>query len=422
MPRALYRVTWLVLLGAFGVSLSAYSVLSHEALIDALWDLAIVPALKARFPKATADDLKEAHAYAYGGAIIQDMGYYPHGNKMFSDLTHYVRSGDFVEALMRDAQSPDEYAFALGALSHYVSDNDGHRMATNKAVPVLYPKLRKKYGDVVTYEDDPGAHIKTEFGFDVLEVAKANFAPQAYHDFIGFAVPKPLLDRAFQETYGLPLADLLKDEDRTINSFRNAVSNTIPQATRIAWAARKDEIERSQPGATRRRFEYNISRSSYEREWGKTYDKPSAWDRFLALILRLIPKVGPLKALAFRMPTPEVEEQFMQSFNRSVTTYRETLSRETQNDLHLENGNFDVGAVTSLGQYHLADQTYAKLLHALAQRKFKDTPKPLAQIILAYYGDPVHPPVPVKGQPSQAQVETDLAQLKAFAARPAASN
>src|ERR1700685_1334516 len=127
---------------------SAYSVLAHEALIDVAWDANIRPLLVKRFPSATHDQLREEHGYDYGGAIIQDMGYYPHGSMFFSDLTHYVRSGDFVLALLRDAKELNEYAFALGALSHYAADNDGHSMGTNRAVPILYPKLEKKYGDI----------------------------------------------------------------------------------------------------------------------------------------------------------------------------------------------------------------------------------------------------------------------------------
>jgi hypothetical protein len=192
------RVCLLVCLLAGPRPIRAYSVLAHETIIDAAWNTNIQPLLRKRFPNATPDELRKAHAYAYGGAIIQDLGYYPHGSKFFSELTHYLRSGDFIQALLRDAQDLYQYAFALGALAHYAADNEGHRLAVNRAVPVLYPKLKKKHGDVVTYEEDPAAHLKTEFGFDVLQVAQGRFAPDAYHDFIGFEVAQPLLDRASQ--------------------------------------------------------------------------------------------------------------------------------------------------------------------------------------------------------------------------------
>src|SRR5260370_3691514 len=114
------------------------------------------------------------------------MGYYPHGSMFFSDLAHYVRSGDFVIILLRDSKDLNEYAFALGAMAHYAADTDGHRIGTNRAVPVLYPKLRKNHGDSVTYEDDPLAHLKTGFGFDAVRVAKDLYAPVCHHDFISF--------------------------------------------------------------------------------------------------------------------------------------------------------------------------------------------------------------------------------------------
>src|SRR5271165_618127 len=191
-PRDSFSARVLAILVAFVVFLgspreaAAYAVLAHEAIIDSAWDTNIRPLLLKRFPNATQEQLKEAHGYAYGGAIIQDMGYYPHGSFFFSDLTHYVRSGDFVLALIRDSNDLDGYAFALGAMAHYAADNDGHPIGTNRAVPVLYPKLQKKYGNSVTYEEDKLAHVKTEFGFDVLEIAQGRYAPDNYHDFIGF--------------------------------------------------------------------------------------------------------------------------------------------------------------------------------------------------------------------------------------------
>src|SRR5690242_3940130 len=199
---------------------NAYSVLTHEAMIDALWDVKLKPVLLARFPNATPEQLKEAHAYAYGGAIIQDIGFYPHGNGYFSDLTHYVRAGDFIVALIAQSQNLNEFAFALGALSHYLGDNDGHRLGTNVAEPILYPKLQRKFGNVITYEDNPLVHLQTEYGFDVLEVARGNFAPEAYHDFIGFNVARPVLDRAFRETYGFELRTVFPNFDRAIGSYR----------------------------------------------------------------------------------------------------------------------------------------------------------------------------------------------------------
>jgi hypothetical protein len=145
-----------VLLALFSPTVcTGYSVLTHEAIIDATWKDSIEPLLLCRFPGATPEELLQARAYAYGGSLIQDMGYYPFGSKFFSDLTHYVRSGDFVVALIEESQNLNEYAFALGALSHYAADTSGHQNATNLAVAIMYPKLARRYGSSVTYEDDP---------------------------------------------------------------------------------------------------------------------------------------------------------------------------------------------------------------------------------------------------------------------------
>src|SRR5690348_5433059 len=275
LVKAVTVITVLMLSLGCPIESAAYAVLAHEAVIDSVWADNIRPLLLKRFPDATREELKEAHGYAYGGAIIQDMGYYPHGSFFFSDLTHYVRSGDFVLALLRGSKDLDGYAFALGALAHYVADNDGHPLGVNRAVPLLYPKLKRKYGDAVTYEEDRLAHVKTEFGFDVLEVARGRYAPDSYHDFIGFGVSVPLLEQAFQETYGLDLKAVLTNEDEVLGSYRHAVSQLLPKATRIAWSLKKDEILKDQPSMTRKKFLYNLSRASYQKNWGKNYRPPT---------------------------------------------------------------------------------------------------------------------------------------------------
>src|SRR6202049_4560873 len=280
----------------------AYSVLTHEEVVDLVWKDNLIPLLKQRFPAATDDDLKKAHAFAYGGSLVQDMGYYPFGNKYFSDLTHYVRSGDFVVNLLKEASDINEYAFALGALAHYSADNLGHP-TVNKAVALEFPKLRKKYGDAVTYADDPKAHIRTEFGFDVTQVAKNRYTSDRYHDFIGFEVSKPVLERAFQDTYGVQLTDVIPNEDVAIGTFRRAIGGVIPEMTRVALVAYKKELVSETPNFNSRKFRYYLSRANYQKEWGKGYRRPGIGTRILAFFLRFVPKVGPFKALAFKIPT-----------------------------------------------------------------------------------------------------------------------
>ena len=395
-----------------------YAVLSHEAIIDAAWDSHIKPVLLKKYPQAREEDLSRAQAYAYGGAIIQDMGYYPYGSPFFSDLTHYVRSGDFVQALLRDAQNVTEYGFALGALAHYAADNDGHRIGTNRAVAVLYPGLGRKYGDSVAYEDGKLAHVKTEFGFDVLEIAKERYAPDGYHDFIGFEVARRVLDQAFLETYGLELKSVLVNEEKALNSYRRDVSKLIPKATRIAWHLKKDEIKDDIPDATKKRFLYNLSRSNYEREWGKNYLKPSPGEIFLAFLYKLIPKFGPLKVLQFRTPTPLTEHMFEASFNATLSRYRKLLNDAGEGTLQLENDNFDVGENTGPGKYRMNDDAHAKLLDELAETNFANVNSKTKAELLYFYADPDAPYATKRNAKAWAKVQAQLQQLQAAPVAP----
>lgn len=390
----------------------AYAVLSHEAIIDSAWVTDIRPLLLQKFPNTTPEQLKEAHGYAYGGAIIQDMGYYPHGNHLFSDLTHYVRSGDFIQALLRDSKTIDEYAFALGALSHYAADNEGHKIGVNRSVPVLYPKLDKKYGDVVVYDEDPLAHVKTEFGFDVVEVAQGHYAPDNYHDFIGFGVAAPLLEQAFQETYGLDLKKILDDENKVLGSYRHDVSKLLPKATRVAWSLKKDEIMKDQPSMTKREFLYNISRSDYRQFWGRDYQGPSAGESILAFFLKILPKIGPLKVLELKTPTPDTERMFEASFNAALDHYRQLLHEVADGQPNIPNDNFDTGTVTGPGQYPLEDRTQAQLLLELSKNGFNGVPPEIKTELLAYYSDPDSPITTKKNQKQWNLVQSEIAKLK----------
>jgi hypothetical protein len=368
----------------------AYSVLTHEEVVDLLWADSIQPMLAQRFPSATPDDLKNAHAFAYGGSLIQDMGYYPFGNKYFSDLTHYVRSGDFVANLIKESTNLNEYAFALGALAHYSSDNLGHP-AVNQAVAMDFPKLKKKFGNVVTYEDNPKAHIRTEFGFDMTQVAKNRYTSDRYHDFIGFEVSKPVLERAFQDTYGISLGDVISNEDLAIGTFRRAISSIIPEMTRVALLTRKKEIVAETPNFNARKFRYYLSRARYQKEWGKGYRRPGFGTRVLAFFLRFVPKIGPFKALDFKIPTQQTEDLYIASVNHTLDDYKHRLAETRVQDLQLPNTDFDTGLITHAGDYSLTDKTYARLLDQLAQHNFDHVSPELRDNILAFYSDPNAP-------------------------------
>jgi hypothetical protein len=363
----------------------AYSVLTHQALVDSLWDNTIKTVLVKHFPNATEEELREAHGYTYGGCIIQDLGYYPFGSRFFSDLVHYVRSGDFLQALLDESRDLNEFAFALGAVSHYGADVEGHAIGVNRAVPILYPELRRKFGNEVTFGDDSVSHLKTEFGFDVLQVARGHYASKAYHDSIGFHVSKDLLERAFRRTYGLKLEDIFHRLDLALETYRYSICTLIPEMTKAAWAAKRKEIMKQDAGVSRKQFLYNISRASYEREWSADYQRPGLGARFLAFLFRLIPKFGPLKGFGFKAPTPQVERMFETSFDAAAERNRLSYAQAEQGGLKLTNRDLDTGRRVSPGEYALTDRTYDKLLVKLAEKKFDGVTPDIRQNILAFY-------------------------------------
>jgi len=401
----------LVAVLSVSVPLRGYSVLTHEQVVDLAWEDHIRPMLLKRFPNASPDDLRQAHAFAYGGSLVQDMGYYPFGKKYFSDLLHYVRTGDFVGALLRDASDINEYAFALGALAHYSSDNMGHP-TINRVTAIEFPKLRQRFGNEVTYAENPKAHIQTEFGFDMVQVAKNRYTSDRFHDFIGFEISKPLLERAFKETYGQELSDVLGDEDLAIGSFRRAVSKFIPAMTRAALLNRRADIVRETPNFDRRKFLYTVSRTNYEKEWGRGYRRPGLGSRILAFFLRIIPKRGPATALDFKVPTTRTEDMYIKSVNETMDNYHELLRQVDRNELKFPDIDCDTGRETAPAEYSLADQTYSHLLDDLKKHNFANLTPQLRDNILAFYSHPNAPLRTKKNKKEWEQTERDLQDLK----------
>ncbi len=400
---------------------NGYSVLTHEQLVDLLWQDKIRPLLLKRFPNATEDDLKKAHAYAYGGSVMHDMGYYPFGSKYFSDLVHYMRTGDFVEALLRDSSDLNEYAFALGALSHYAADNCGHP-TINRVVAIEFPHLKKKYGNEVTYADDRKAHIQTEFGFDMVQVAKNRYTSDHYHDFIGFEISKPLMERAFFETYNLKLQDVFGDEDLAIGTFRRAISQVIPEMTRVALLTRKKEIVQDTPNFSRKKFLYYLSRAQYQKEWGSIYRKPGIGTRILAFFLKIIPKVGPFRAVNFKIPTTQTEDLYIKSMNLTVETYTRDLTELRKEPLDLPNRDFDTGRAASAGEYPLADSTYARYVDDISDKNADVIPPEVLTDIFHFYTDMEKPIATKRHKKAWEKLQAQLAKLKAQTALgPAAS-
>ena len=362
-----------------------YSVLTHEAIVDANWNTVLVPLLKQKFPSATDEELKNAHAFAYGGCVMPDLGYYPFGSKLFTNLVHYVRSGDFIENLFKEAGNINEYAFALGALCHYYADQYGHSVGVNRSVPLIYPEMKTKFGDTVTYADDKISHLRTEFSFDVVQTARGNYAPRAYHDFIGFEVSKDLIAKAFQKTYGLDVNALFGNFDRAIGSFRWSVKELIPSATRAAWKTKRKQIRESNPSVARHSYVYNIRRQKYFKEFGRVRDRATLGESILAFLIRIAPKWGALKILKFRIPDEQAEKMFLESFDVTVMNYRHELTAASSRHVELPNIDWDTGKKTMQGEYSLADKAYSDWVIKLKEKNFETVTSSIKRNILAFY-------------------------------------
>jgi hypothetical protein len=390
-------------------------------IVDLLWTDGIRPLLLKHYPDLSEEQITEAHAYAYGGSVIQDLGYYPFGSVEFSNLVHYVRSGDFVRELLLESQDANEFAFALGALSHYASDIAGHP-AVNMAVAIEYPKLRAKYGKSVRFAQDKTAHLKTEFGFDMVQVAKNRYASEHYHDFIGFKVSKSLLERVFPAVYGVELKDVLPRADLAIGSYRFAVARLIPEMTQVALQTHEKDMMREIPSAAKEKYLYRLSRSDYEKEWGKDYRKPGIGSRILATPTRYMPKKGPFKAMAFNNPTPATEELYFKSINTTVDQYRAFLQEVRTGSLVFPNCDLDDGKRTKAAEYSLADDAYAKLLVRQSGRKFDLTTADLRTNILNFYSNLSAPIVTKKDKVLWQSILTALHQLEMVSPVPALAN
>lgn len=387
-----------------------YSVQTHEALVDLAWKQSIRPLLLKRYPNLTEAQLQQAHAYAYGGCAIQDIGYYPFGNRFFSDLTHYVRAGDFVLALLHDAKTPNELAFAIGALSHYIGDIVGHSLAINHAVPVEFPKLEQKYGDSVNYAEDPHAHVQTEFAFDINQLSKARFPPSAYLEFVGLQISMRLLRQAFFETYGLNLTEIIGTHDHANRTYRFAVHRFLPNIARAETILHKKSFPTDIPSHDLDDLTKDMIQASTDNNWEQFRRKSGLGTHIYAGVIFILPKVGTLKMLAIRGPDQQTEQLYITSVNRSIRNLRFALDHVDDLGRYMANRDLDTGNKVTPGSYRLSDITYAKLL-ALVARNKTPIPAQLKHDLAAYYSDPESPIVTRQDHKQWAEVQNSLAVL-----------
>lgn len=394
--------------------------LTHEQIIDMAWNDSIRPLLLSRYPGLTEDELNEAHAYAYGGSAIQDLGYYPFSKEFFSDLAHYVRTGDFIASLFRHAQNANELAFAIGALSHYVGDNIGHSECINPATAIEFPRLAKKYGDSITYDETPHGHIRTEFAFDIDQLRQHRLAPAAYLRYIGLRVPVPQLERAFYETYGLHLREVRGPEFPATRSYRASVRHFIPRIAHAETVLHHDSPPDVHDAAFAE-FESNVQNAAYQKQRDAARKTPKFTTRLLAMVIFILPKVGPLSDLAIRGPNEQTQQWYIESLNHTLAEFRQilrSLREHPDSTIALANHDLDTGALVRPGAYPLTDKTYAKLLQQITAKPDRHVPFGIRRDLVAFYGDPGAPIVTKKNHDAWARVQKELLTLKQMPVRP----
>jgi hypothetical protein len=422
MNRARSRASLvLVLIVALGVRTSAaYSVLTHEQIIDLAWKDSIRPTLLSRYPNATNAELKEAHAYAYGGCVIQDEGYYPFGHLFFSELTHYVRTGDFVANLIRDSRDINELAFALGALSHYVGDSIGHHDAVNPSTALEFPNLEQKYGPVVTYDESPHGHVRTEFAFDINQLSKRRIAPSAYWNHVGLRVPVRLLEQAFYETYGLKLRSMVVNKGAAVGTYRWSVRSFLPRIAYAEVILHRKSFPADTPGPEFDEYSKRLSEADFNNGWEQFRKKAGIRTYLTAGLIVILPKVGPTADLAIRGPNADTEERYVESVNRTVARYEELLDllakspkASARTTLNLDNRDLDTGARAEAGSYALMDQAYAKLLDRLVNVR-GPIPIGLKGDVQDYYSDPKAPITTKRHKRAWRRIQQQLTVLESM--------
>jgi hypothetical protein len=370
--------------------------------------------------------------------VIQDLGYYPFGDSFFSDLTHYVRSGDFVLALFRNAHNANELAFAVGAESHYIGDSIGHSQATNRAVALQFPKLAARYGTSVNYAEGRHQHVQVEFAFDIDQISKHRVAPLGYLRHIGFRVPTHQLALAFYETYGVT-DDFAAGAQHKFNlkEYQAATRKFIPRVAYAVTLMRRGHEVAEPDTADAKEIERESAEAATLDDWAAYRKRAGFETHLIAGVLWVLPKVGPLAMVAVKGPSQAAEADYMHSLVSATSVLRDRLAfftpteagqarpasvaastdplgpRDTQHPL--PNRDLDTGQVVKPGGYLLTDQTYAELLHRLTRDPSHPIPPGIKSDVQAYYSDP---DAPITTKRHRREWETVQADLKTLGAMP----
>ena len=311
-------------------------------------------------------------------------------------------AGIFVQSLFQHVSTANEFAFAIGALSHYVGDSIGHAEATNPSVAATFPKLRAKYGSSVNYAEGKHEHSQVEWAFDVNQAAKLRLAPALSVNSVGLAVPREQLAAAFYETYGIPLKEILSGPLPAMKAFRFGARTFLPNLTYAEALLHKEQFPADTSGPELEQYERQIGQLPSEEEWDQYRRKPGVGIHLLAGAIVILPKFGTLRMLAIKGPTEETERAYIASVNAATAALAVYLERltEAKLDMGLADRDLDTGKPVVPGGYPLTDKTYAQLLARITKVPSEPMPAGLKLDIIAYYADPAAP-ISTKQKPKE---------------------
>jgi hypothetical protein len=388
----------------------AYSILTHEQLIDLLWSSDILPMLHTRFPDARPEDLRLARKYAYGGALLADAGYYPKGEPYTANLTHYVLAGDFVTNLFRNATDVYELAFAVGALTHYVGDTIGHSTATNPSVAIAFPNLVKPGGTqigtdglpeaIVTYEDGEAQYKQVEVGFDINSLNHKRFIPKKIMDRIGFDVPLQQFTYAFYQTYGLQVDFTHTDSSLNLHAYAGDAKGVITEGIyAIASKHKKDGPDESSI-AELPEFQAMIANAEAEGHWNK-YKRAGGFESKAMIVVLGVDPAIPIARV--EMPITTTQRMYIRSVLQSVKLLKQILKtpvapterfiplwpsdQSNSSPTSLPNFNLDTGHLEPSRAYRLTDDAYFDLLGRIVANPTWPIPPSTKTAIQTYFSD-----------------------------------
>jgi hypothetical protein len=246
-------------------------------------------------------------------------------------------------------------------------------------------------------------------------LSKHRLAPGAYLRAVGLRVPNRLLAQAFEETYSLPLRDVVGPCRPAMRSYRTSVRSFLPRFAYAETVIHRNDFPPDMANASFQTFLDHIERADFQKVWNRYRRVPGIKTNLLALLIRILPRIGALSDLAIKIPTEDTQDLYVKSVNRTIEVYAgflKQLAVTRQLAEPIPNRDLDTGERTRPGAYARTDNTYATLLHKIARSPQRPIATDLKQNVLDYYSDANAPITTKKNGKAWAEVTKDIAVLR----------